>query len=102
MNRKIVLAGAIAAGIVSGAANAERGSDGQLNIIYWQAASILNPYLSSGTKDIESASMVIEPLARYNEKGNMVPLLVDEIPTVDNGGISVSYTHLTLPTKRIV
>ena len=95
MNRKIVLAGAIAAGIVSGAANAERGSDGQLNIIYWQAASILNPYLSSGTKDIESASMVIEPLARYNEKGNMVPLLVDEIPTVDNGGISEDLKTIT-------
>ncbi len=37
------------------AAQAERGSDGHLNIIYWQAASILNPFLSGGTKDTEAA-----------------------------------------------
>ncbi len=44
----------------------ERGVDGDVNIIYWQAPSILNPFLSGGTKDVESASLVIEPLARYN------------------------------------
>ena len=41
---------------------AERASDGNVSIIYWQAPSILNPYLSGGTKDIESSSLVIEPL----------------------------------------
>jgi peptide/nickel transport system substrate-binding protein len=25
--------------------------------------------------------MIIEPLARYNEKGELVPWLVDEVPT---------------------
>ncbi len=95
MKRKLILATAVAAGLCAGGAHAERGSDGQLNIIYWQAASILNPYLSSGTKDIESASMVIEPLARYNETGEMVPLLVDEIPTVDNGGVSEDLKSIT-------
>ena len=34
---------------------AGRASDGNAKIIYWQAPSILNPHLSSGTKDIESA-----------------------------------------------
>jgi hypothetical protein len=43
---------------------------GAVNIIYWQAPSILNPYLSGGTKDIESASLIIEPLARFNETAN--------------------------------
>ena len=32
-------------------ADRDRGSDGELKIIYWQAVSILNPYLSGGTKD---------------------------------------------------
>ena len=41
----------------------------------------MNAYLSGGTKDIEAASMVLEPLARYDEAGNMVPWLVEEIPT---------------------
>ena len=35
-----------------------------------------------GTKDVESASLVIEPLARYDENGNLTPWLVDEVPTV--------------------
>ena len=54
-------------------ASAERGKDGQLNLLYWQAPSIINAYLSGGTKDIEAASLVLEPLARYDETGAMVP-----------------------------
>ena len=73
----------------------ERGRDGEVKIIYWQAPSILNPYLSGGTKDVESASMIIEPLARYNEMGNLVPWLVDSVPTVENGGVSEDLTSIT-------
>jgi peptide/nickel transport system substrate-binding protein len=72
-----------------------RGRDGNVSIIYWQAPSILNPFLSGGTKDVEAASMIIEPLARYNEAGNLVPWLVEEIPTVDNGGVSADLTTIT-------
>ncbi len=96
MKTKTILLGAAAAVALSAcAAKAERGSDGHLNIIYWQAASILNPYLSGGTKDLESSSMIIEPLARYDETGAIVPLLVTEIPTVANGGISEDLTSIT-------
>ncbi|MEO1315714.1 MAG: peptide ABC transporter substrate-binding protein [Pseudomonadota bacterium] len=80
-------------------AQAERGADGQLNIIYWQAPSTLNPYLSGGTKEVESASMIIEPLVSFNEKGEFVPRLVDEIPTVENGGISEDLTTITWTLK---
>lgn len=78
---------------------AERGSDGQVNIIYWQAPSIMNPFLSGGTKDVEASSLVIEPLARYNSSGEMVPWLVDEIPTVENGGVSEDLTSITWKLK---
>jgi peptide/nickel transport system substrate-binding protein len=81
------------------AALAERGADGHVNIIYWQAPSILNPYLSSGTKDIESASLVIEPLGRFDEKGNLIPYLAAEIPTVANGGVSADLTSITWKIK---
>ena len=74
---------------------AQRGSDGDLNILYWQAPSTLNAYLSGGTKDIEAASLILEPLARYDETGTMVPWLVDEIPTLENGGISEDLTSIT-------
>jgi len=33
-----------------------RGSSGTLNILYWQAASTLNAYLSGGTKDIHAGA----------------------------------------------
>jgi peptide/nickel transport system substrate-binding protein len=88
MKIKTLLMGAIAATAFAPAAFAERGSDGNVSIIYWQAPSILNPFLSGGTKDVESASMIIEPLARYNQDGQLVPWLVTEIPTTSNGGVA--------------
>lgn len=66
-----------------------------VNILYWQAVSTMNPYLSGGTKEIDAASLVIEPLARYDENGNMVPWLVDEIPTIENGGVSEDLMSIT-------
>ncbi|MEL6913297.1 MAG: peptide ABC transporter substrate-binding protein [Pseudomonadota bacterium] len=95
MTLKSALLGAAAAVAFAPAAFAERGSDGEVRIIYWQAPSILNPFLSGGTKDVESASMIIEPLARYNERGELVPWLVTEVPTVDNGGVSEDLTSIT-------
>lgn len=71
-----------------------------LNILYWQAVSTMNPYLSGGTKDIEAGSLVLEPLARYNELGEMVPWLVDEIPTVENGGVSEDLLTITWTLKE--
>lgn len=95
MKIKTLLMGAIAATAFAPAAFAERGSDGNVSIIYWQAPSILNPFLSGGTKDVESASMIIEPLARYNQDGQLVPWLVNEIPTTSNGGVSSDLTSIT-------
>jgi peptide/nickel transport system substrate-binding protein len=81
-------------------AGGARGTCGTVNILYWQAVSTLNPYLSGGTKDIEAASLIVEPLARYDETGTMVPWLVDEIPTVENGGVSEDLTSITWKLKE--
>jgi len=99
MKMKSILFGAAAALALAPMANAGRGDSGHLNIIYWQAVSILNPFLSGGTKDMEAASLVIEPLARYDEKGNLVAWLASEIPTVANGGISEDLTSITWHIK---
>ena len=80
-------------------AGGARGLSGTLTVLYWQAASTLNPYLSGGTKDIEAGSVVVEPLARYDEAGNMVPWLVEEIPTVENGGVAEDLTSITWKLK---
>ncbi|MBD3663604.1 peptide ABC transporter substrate-binding protein [Sulfitobacter aestuariivivens] len=100
MKMKTLLMGAIASTAFAPFALAdghegERGRDGDVKIIYWQAPSILNPFLSGGTKDVESASLIIEPLARYNEKGEMLPFLASEVPTVANGGVSEDLTQIT-------
>ena len=95
MKLKPTLIGVAATLALAPMAMADRGSDGEVRIIYWQAPSILNPYLSGGTKDVESSSMIIEPLARYNEKGNLTPWLVETIPTTDNGGVSADLTQIT-------
>ncbi len=70
-----------------------------LKILYWQAPSTLNPYLSSGTKDNEAASMVIEPLANYDENGAMAPVLAVQIPTLENGGIAEDSKSITWQLK---
>lgn len=86
---------ASAATLAAVTASAERASDGHVSIIYWQAPSILNPYLSGGTKDIESASLILEPLGRYDQDGNMQAWLAESIPTVANGGVASDLTSIT-------
>ncbi len=100
MKIKALLLGAIASTALAPMAMAERGSDGEVKVIYWQAPSIMTPYLSGGTKDLEAASLVIEPLARYDQDGNMVPWLVDEVPTVANGGVSEDLKSITWKLKE--
>lgn len=99
MKLRTALLGAAAALAVAPAAFAERGADGNVNVLYWQAPSILNPYLSSGTKDVEAASLVVEGLAGFNEKGEVFPRLAESIPTVENGGITADLTQITWKLK---
>jgi len=95
MNLKSALLGAVCAFAMAPAAFAERGTDGEVKLTFPQAVSIMNPYLSSGTKDIFAASMVIEPLAGYDDTGALIAKLVSEIPSVENGGISEDLTSIT-------
>ncbi|MEO0370126.1 MAG: ABC transporter substrate-binding protein, partial [Pseudomonadota bacterium] len=73
----------------------DRGRDGQVNIIFTQAPSLLNPYLSNGVKELEAASLIVEPLARYDETGSMVPWLAENIPTLENGGVADDQRAIT-------
>ncbi len=104
MNTKTALLCAVAAFAYAPMAFAdahegERGRSGQLNIIYWQAVSTMNPYLSGGTKEVEASSLVLEPLVRFDQDGEMVPWLAAEIPTVENGGVAEDLTSITWTLK---
>ncbi|TAG21134.1 MAG: peptide ABC transporter substrate-binding protein [Rhodobacterales bacterium] len=99
MKLTTALMGAAAALAFAPAAFAERGADGNVNVLYWQAPSILNPYLSSGTKDVEASSLILDGLAGFDEKGVVFPRLAESIPTVENGGISADLTQITWKLK---
>ena len=69
MQLRNILLGAGASALCATAALAERGADGQVNILYWQAVSIMTPYLSNGTKDLEASSLVDAEASAHVEGG---------------------------------
>ena len=71
-----------------------------LVILYWQAASLPGPYLSGGTKDQDAGAITLEPLMNIDPEGNIVPKLVTEVPTVENGGVSEDLTTITYNLKE--
>lgn len=78
----------------------EPAAGGKLTILYWQAVTILNPHLASGTKDFDGATVILEPLARYNSEDELIPFLAAEIPTVENGGVAEDGTSVTWKLKE--
>ena len=78
------------------------GQGGSATLLYWQAPTILNPYLSGGIKDAEAASLVIEPLAEYNPNGEIVAVLATRIPTLKNDGVSSDRTRITWTIRKDV
>lgn len=82
---------------------ARRGAGDDLKIQYWQAPTILNAHLATGTKDNDAARLVTEPLASYGPDAK--PLangLAAEIPTVSNGGVSDELTTVTWKLRQNV
>ena len=100
MKFRTALLGAAAAFVLAPAAHAERGADGEVRVFYYQAVSTLNAYLSSGTKDVEAGSLVLEPLAGFDQDGQLFPRLAVDIPTVENGGVSADLTSITWKLKE--
>jgi peptide/nickel transport system substrate-binding protein len=84
-------------------AAAKRGAGDDLKILYWQAPTILNAHLATGTKDSDAARLVTEPLASYGPDAK--PLangLAAEIPTIANGGVSADLTTVTWKLRQNV
>ncbi len=62
-----------------------RGEGGELKLIQWQAPSMLSPHVSTGTKDYLAACLIMEPMMHYLPDGTLIPNLITEVPTVENG-----------------
>lgn len=99
LNKKAILGAAAFAALGASPAFAGRATDGEAKLLYWQAPSILNPYLSAGIKDVQASSLVIEPLAHYDQDGRILPALASEVPTLANGGISKDLMSITWKLK---
>jgi peptide/nickel transport system substrate-binding protein len=78
----------------------KRGGGGKLRLLWWQAPTIANVHLSTGTKDNDASRVVHEPLAGFNRDGELIPILAAEIPSFDNGGLSGDGTAVTWHLKK--
>ena len=77
----------------------KRGGGGPLKLLFWQGPTLLNPYFSTGTKDQDGCRLFYEPLASWDPDGHLVPILVTEIPSVQNGGLAADAKSVTWKLK---
>ena len=68
---------------------------GELKLIQWQAPSMLSPHVSTGEKDYLAGQLVVEPLMHYLPDGSLIPNLVTEVPTVENGMLAEDLSSVT-------
>jgi peptide/nickel transport system substrate-binding protein len=84
----------------AGMENVTRGEGGELRIIQWQAATTANLHTATGTKDFLISDMILEPLMRYLPDGTIIPYLVNEVPSVENGLLAEDLTSATFNLKE--
>ena len=63
---------------------------------------MVNPHLSSGTKDLSASRITYEPLASFNKDAELVPFLAAEIPSLENGQVAADGTSVTWRLKQDV
>src|SRR3989304_1757993 len=60
----------------------KRGGGGELQVLWWQGPTILNPHLAIGVKDGDGSRIFYEPLVSFDTEGNLVPILAAELPSL--------------------
>ncbi len=73
----------------------ERGQGGELRLISWQAATVLAAHSSTGSKDTYAGALIMEPVLTFNADGQIVPLLVEQAPSIENGLLAEDLTTAT-------
>jgi peptide/nickel transport system substrate-binding protein len=79
---------------------AKRGGGGALKLLWWQGATLLNPHFAVGSKDQDASRIFYEPLASWDEDGNMVAVLAAELPSKENGGLPADGASVTWKLKQ--
>jgi peptide/nickel transport system substrate-binding protein len=78
----------------------KRGGGGALKALSWDAPSLLNPILALGLKDWNACALFYEPLVYFDPAGNLVPVLAQDVPSVQNGGVAKDGTSVTWKLKH--
>ena len=77
-----------------------RGGGGPLKVLWWQAPTLLNPHFGTGTKDLDGSRIFYEPLAAYDPDGNLLPVLAERAPSLENGDLAKDGTSVTWQLKK--
>jgi len=78
----------------------QRGGGGPLRLLWWQAPTLLNPHFAIGTKDQDGSRIFYEPLAAFDPDGNLVPVLAEEVPSLQNGAVAKDGRSVTWKLKH--
>jgi peptide/nickel transport system substrate-binding protein len=77
-----------------------RGGGGQLKILLWQAPRLLTPHFASGNAEREAARLFYEPLAGWDNDGNLRAVLAAEIPSRENGMLAADGKSVVWKMKQ--
>jgi peptide/nickel transport system substrate-binding protein len=78
-----------------GTESQERGAGGDLRLLVWQAPTVAASHSGTGDKDFVAAALVVEPLLHFLPDGTIIPNLVTEVPSIDNGGLAPDLSTAT-------
>ena len=79
----------------AGTENQTRGEGGELKILQWQAPSGMNAQTATGDKDGLASLFVSEPLMFSGPGGVLLPNLIKEVPSAENGLLAEDLTSVT-------
>jgi len=101
-NLTLINAGLAQTAPKSGYKPSKRGGGGALKVLWWQGPTLLNPHFAVGTKDQDGSRIFYEPLAAWDAEGNLVPMLADGIPNLEDGSLSKDGTAVIWKIKQNV
>ena len=76
------------------------GGGGTLKLLWWQGPTLLNPHFAVGTKDQDGSRLFYEPLASWDSKAELRPVLAAELPSLENGGLAEDGRSVTWKLKQ--
>jgi peptide/nickel transport system substrate-binding protein len=77
-----------------------RGGGGHLRTLWWQGPTLLNPHFAAGLTNADGSRLFYEPLAAFDPDGNLVPILAEELPSLQNGELSRDGRSVTWRLKK--